>query len=87
MKADNMQIFSSLISSEQEKFELLLAISNLVTGNQHLETKIAKAESELSTENLDIALDKLVEDTVLELMKQAQQMQIVNPNSFDDDDD
>eukprot|EP00029_Vermamoeba_vermiformis_P012947 TRINITY_DN788_c0_g1_i2.p2 TRINITY_DN788_c0_g1~~TRINITY_DN788_c0_g1_i2.p2 ORF type:complete len:192 (-),score=50.09 TRINITY_DN788_c0_g1_i2:776-1327(-) len=86
MKAENISIFSSLKSTEQEKLEALLAISNLLVDNQRLETKIEKAENDLSDENLDIALDKLVEDAVFELMKQSQQMQIVNPNALDDDD-
>jgi chromosome segregation ATPase len=64
---------------------VLLSICNLVAGNERLERKIEKAENELSDENLDTALDKLVEDAVRELMKQSQQMQIVNPNALDDD--
>lgn len=85
IKAENVSIFSSLKSTEQEKLEVLLSIRDLVVGNQRLEKKIEKAEGELSDENLDFALDKLVEDAVQELMKKSQQMQIVNPNALDDD--
>jgi chromosome segregation ATPase len=85
IKTENITLFSSLKSTEQEKLEVLLSICNLVAGNERLERKIEKAENELSDENLDTALDKLVEDAVRELMKQSQQMQIVNPNALDDD--